>query len=794
MMVTVALGLRFIGFALGSEDVDVSRCAADPTGTQCQSDNMGLLQSKLAVTTDDAMSPPSEDDPLEQPSSPRAMRAKAKALRDEVWSCLEDRLNDTAGDAPAANEKRSKLEKVWVAEVYKLMQQRGIPLTALPDLAPFSPDANVADALIMVGQDAAEDIVQEEFNTALDLITKAKGGVTKADLGKLAERIVVFLEMCGDQKEAVPMSDKIKALGKKEVLTGPETEYMLKTASYVSNKCQLDSLDIGYFVGNAGPGEVKHRPRTHCNSLISSSMLSVREQNRMRLEMHSTGDTKEYVLSATSTIREEYCTTYSDFAAAKPTHWISKSTDIKAYVDCFCTRRQPEMVCREEHAAELATVQSQVEAILSELPDPSMLAQPLQDALLETMANKTEYIPLGPCDVPLSCEVCVGGICMTTDVHKLKHGDKYRKMETSFFSQLQGLLASPSTCFSGHCTPCMGIKPNDPVKFTLEMGAGIDKCNNAEAVMASFKLYVKPQVCLGGKMEDVLSKIGAECKSLGELAWYPFISKIDAHVNMGPGSPIPVPLTKVQWVAKLVLGDISEAYKAICRNKGYASENHKNCLKSAYEARGNGQVGLKIVTGHETEIGWGSFKWKIENWKTWWDSSPNWKLSSYDFNELAMQGSKNNNQQYGMGNIRTRQSPHKCLDSSVRDPQRGQTVKMWDCDRNNIAQQWDKVPVTEKIDRGVFDLQFQFKRRGTNLCLDAKGCTTSGCEPHLYTCHPPTNENFANQVWQMWHSTHITARRSSGQCLAFELGNAKPLFFDHCNTNKHANQALQHFP
>jgi len=79
-MLTVALGLLFVGNALGNDDVEVSRCASDSMELQCQSDNVGLLQTQVAATTDSDMPSTIEDKKMELKDMKERLEAEVSGI------------------------------------------------------------------------------------------------------------------------------------------------------------------------------------------------------------------------------------------------------------------------------------------------------------------------------------------------------------------------------------------------------------------------------------------------------------------------------------------------------------------------------------------------------------------------------------------------------------------------------------------------------------------------------------------------------------------------------------------
>jgi len=595
-------------------------------------DSNVLLQSKVQTSVE----MPTDDDSNgiklalhQQPgvrgpdTKPESDLVRALNLIQAVKTCLADRIQDA--DDANDTDKAALLDAVLEGEVYKLMLERKIPLTALPDRLPWAHDKMTANAGILAGTDAAEQVAQDDFESAVHNIfphnSSNSSSSTHADLRAFAEKVSVFLDMCGDSKEVEDMTGRIASLQSATSFDAQDTNFLMATAGYVSNKCQLDTLDLHYFVSNVGPGNIPKR-NAECSSLLKSSMLAVLTKNHKhapRFPAHSQEEST----------RTEYCERYSTFAARKPGHWISRSKELKTYVDCFCVQRQPEKVCSEEHASELLVVREHVEDILHDLPDPSKLAKEFQGLTeLNSGANVTAAVTFGPCDTPLDCELCLGQHCLTSSWSKVgktdSKGRRYKHVDSrKFEKEFEHALTDPGSCFSGSCTPCMAIKPGDPVAVKLQMGISVEKCSSSLDAMTSFYVHITPQVCVGGELGDVLEKIGLECRDLGQIAFYPFLNKMEAYVDFGPGKPMPIPLTRARWTIKLVLGEMSDAVFNACRNLGAGSILHFNCLRTCYKARGHGEIGLKVETGIDIDAGFIT----INEWHNWWENT--WPLGDH---------------------------------------------------------------------------------------------------------------------------------------------------------------------
>ena len=244
-----------------------------------------LLQSKVQTSVEASTDDDGDEIQLASPQHPGPAngtdKGRALILIKAVTACLADRIKD----AYDANDTRKTgmLDAVLEGEVYKLMRERNIPLTALPDKLPWGHDEVTAGAGILAGTEAAEEIAQDDFESAIHSIFPNAGNSTNithahGNLSALAEKIGVFLNMCGDTKEVNNMTAKALSLQARQTFTEADATFLMATAGYISNKCQLDALDLNYFVSNAGPGNVPKR-NNECSLLLKTSMITVLAKN-----------------------------------------------------------------------------------------------------------------------------------------------------------------------------------------------------------------------------------------------------------------------------------------------------------------------------------------------------------------------------------------------------------------------------------------------------------------------------------------------------------------------------------
>jgi len=164
-------------------------------------------------------------------------------------------------------------------------------------------------------------------------------------------------------------------------------------------------------------------------------------------------------------------------------------------------------------------------------------------------------------------------------------------------------LGDASTCMSASCSPCMGLKPGDPITFVLEMGASADGCSSSADFMATFKVYITPQMCMGGPLGEIAGLLDMDCVEFGEVAYYPFLNMITLQINTPPVPRLPVPLVRARTELNLILGELTDAVKKHCNRHPVGSADQWNCLSTFYEARGNNQVTLKVEIGADLFFG-----------------------------------------------------------------------------------------------------------------------------------------------------------------------------------------------
>eukprot|EP00439_Symbiodinium_sp_Y106_P066468 s2643_g10.t2 len=407
-----------------------------------------------------------------------------------------------------------------------------------------------------------------------------------------------------------------------------EAEVAMDIALYVQGLCQSEVLDIDFFVGSFGDNT------SECNALmLASTSVHVNKQlskldyyaksalvlhdehnnlvhhfarqlhpatrptmaavsietlihnasmfhaeNRARMARLRYLD-RTYYEKAHGQSMDKYCDMNEELASVQPEHWIIQSPEIQAYAECLCTKRKPALVCDAEHSEPLAKIRPQVQRKMEEVGRRF-------HSLLQLDTGTGKPVGLGPCQdskgktEAVSCSLCVNGNCIEPGGSSL-----------DVFAAIKELLNIKSACMTGTCTPCMGVKPGDPIQFKLNLGVD-GACGNQAALFSSFNLFASVEMCIGGVLGEAADTMGwSTCKELGSVNYYPFINKLHLTINLP--IPLPMPLgVRATLSANLNLGDLTGAVTNYCGTKGAAGEYR--CLKDMYDARGVTSIGLSM--------------------------------------------------------------------------------------------------------------------------------------------------------------------------------------------------------
>ena len=514
---------------------------------------------------------------------------KVKDIIDQVDLCLANWVSGASNDS----SKLALLSKIRVAEIYKVLETQGIAFSELPSSWPNHSTAEV-NAIIMTGEEAAVTLVSHEFEEEVELWLHHFNSTNPSQLRHLVESVAVYLRMCGDDKDVEEFTRKVEEFASMGTWNQTDAETMAFLLNYVENQCQLETVDLDILVKETGFKNSNHSC-SHTLQLAMTNVHQARTKRSLRIEKLPDGS-----VYASSLHRDGYCSSHFKLVEKQPDHWISKSQELGAFVDCFCVAKRHERDCRRDHAVGLQLVQKQVHGVVQRFEGA---LQNLDAAEVLTNLSKAtasaKGTPLGPCDTPVECEVCLGAICFTTDPSVWKPGKTMKRMGNTddIFEKIGTGLGDPSTCMSAACAACMALKPGDPIQFKLEIGMAGESCASGTDFMASFKIYISPQICMGGPLGEIAGLLGLDCIELGEVAYYPFLNMLTIQLNSPPVPPLPLPMVRVHTELSLILGDLVDAVKDHCNRHPEGSADQWNCLSTFYEARGNNQLTLKVEIG-----------------------------------------------------------------------------------------------------------------------------------------------------------------------------------------------------
>jgi len=314
-------------------------------------------------------------------------------------------------------------------------------------------------------------------------------------------------------------------------------------------------------------GEDEHRPSMFLNKTLLSMVHEAAKAplNDHKLERLHHLDQLHFAEIHGNRDRDAHCQERQELAKHQPNHWSLHHKDINAVMECICVDRKPYTVCEALHydgvmnAAEW--VVGQMKEPFDELNAEGPEHPPIQwhrgmgqmTAELQTYANSSQAlaqaqaqdlgfaIPLGPCDEPLSCNICVKGFCLSAPFPKagddkdapLTPGDSAKNVLGAL---RQGLESPQQPCFSVDCTACIGLKPGDPFKLNMNVGVST-QCNGRAALFSSFVIKLGLQVCIsGGPLQRVLELIRRDevCIDFPTLEYYPFVGKMGVSWSWQP--------------------------------------------------------------------------------------------------------------------------------------------------------------------------------------------------------------------------------------------------------------------
>ncbi|CAE7416916.1 unnamed protein product [Symbiodinium natans] len=557
---------------------------------------------------------------------------KAQRIIEAVDACLHPRHVEAAGH----EDTLLRLEFVRMAEILTRLVAANISVSVLGD--GYTDDPQMIAAAEVAGRDAAEHLVMKEFEAEM-LEVLAGSNLSQHAIEHFAGKV---------SEEGIASDLSYIMNSTSGFLSFEEAEVAMDISLYVEGLCQSDVLDIDYFVGTFGENVSEcselmlAQQSAHLNKHLAtldyyakSALVLHDEHNNLAhhfaKQLHpdtrspvATASVETMIHNASLThadnrakmtrllyldrkyyekvhghSKEEYCDRNSRLLLEKPQHWISRSPEIQAYVDCLCTKRKAALLCDAEHAEPLARIRpSVIKQVEVEHGETSC-----QEA--GKRANSMLQLDAEGKPAAVSCSLCINGNnCIDTSGTTI-----------DVFSALKPLFGISSSCITGACTPCLGIKPGDALQFKMDIGVDVASCSSTSELLcslerglwalilacrmfATFNIFAELKLCIGGIMGEVFvtSEKLVAMEHL-QISWHPFINKLHLLI---PSLPVPLPApigVRGTIEANLNLGDLTAAVVNHCESKG-ASASYR-CFKDMYNARGVTSVefGVEALLG-----------------------------------------------------------------------------------------------------------------------------------------------------------------------------------------------------
>ncbi|CAE7517962.1 unnamed protein product, partial [Symbiodinium natans] len=552
-----------------------------------------------------------------QSNETSAAEVEADKIITAVDHCLAQRMVEAETD----DWKLARLNKVRQAEVITRLVRAKISLSEFG--TGWNDDEATVEAVKMAGRQAAEEIAHREFEASIRE-TLSGSHLSQEAVEEFAAKMKLMAEMCGKGEEGKElMKEELSIMKSDSEMSTMESTMAHEMATYVDEMCQVQVMDVDFFVGKFGHV-------SDCNELIGLSLVSKMHKETQKLDyfaksslvlhdeengvghqfvkllkggdesvatfkarLHNATQKSAEHLPTMSRLRlidlkhyehvhgftvEKYCNgTFTEAA-----DWVKESPAIQNYVDCLCTRQQPSLLCDAQHSEELETLRPSIMARLRKAKKSLSSA-----ALLEVAESfKSKGIGLGPCTGgAFECSFCVSGQCMGGGGLAFDH-----------LSALTTMIKGPQSCVSGECSVCFGVKPGDALSFILSFGVSVASCNGAAAFFTSFHIWAAVTLCIGGVLGKIADAIGwSACAGIAKVAYYPFINKMTITLSLPIFIPPPLGLAAPLEV-NLNLGDLTPAVYNHCGKQGHGEYN---CLQSMFNARGptGVSVGVDVLLG-----------------------------------------------------------------------------------------------------------------------------------------------------------------------------------------------------
>lgn len=274
----------------------------------------------------------------------------------------------------------------------------------------------IVDAEELAGRFAAEEIVRQDFEKAMDRVMGDKRRVSPEDVDRFVEKLKAMSRLCGNAEEGKRLASDFKRLRKQHggKQTVEEATLTMHIAEYVEQRCRDRVFDLDYFTESSqfthtgkgcssllqSAGHVHSNRTAHSHGLMVKSVLALHgeggelghdfvrflqkgggfepdaeESEAMLNRIHRAAASPKlsaaakaqlhyierlHLEGAHGTTRGEFCESHREIRERDSDHWIARHRDMRAYHDCLCVQHEPMLVCDGRHGEALQSVRDYV--------------------------------------------------------------------------------------------------------------------------------------------------------------------------------------------------------------------------------------------------------------------------------------------------------------------------------------------------------------------------------------------------------------------------------------------------
>jgi hypothetical protein len=435
-------------------------------------------------------------------------------------------------------------------------------------------------------------------------------------------------------------------------------------------------------------------------------------------------------------------------------------------VECLCEDKLPSTVCVARHTAEIEKVHEQLHQEIHSTRHDLDGGVGEDVALVDTEYTATSKgIWPGACDPLFSCTLMVNGRGITVSLGRNGKDNEVGSAGPVLWAIKDAFTGDTAPCLSGECGFALGWPAGScDLKLQFSFGAGINSCDTVKDMMATFHLYFKTDMCIGGTFGDAAEKMGwSLCYNVANIAYYPFVGKFFAMLSL----PVFIYGVQAKFRYQTPVHDLSRATlnyiesfssstnkwawnyqtRYACSNAGddqliraYCSGSEQHYYRQYFlTARGWGDVSLDVQAGIDP-FGFGTvILHRIV-------SPPK---------EFELWAAAASGHRPGVM-ITVQYNRNKCIDYNYRSG----SVYMDNC-HSGPNQKW------------CFDGE-RMKTQYDDKCLDYN-YNTGGV--YMHGCHGGTNQNW---YWDNWR---IKTRYNNNKCLDYNF-NTNALYLNDCHNGR----------